>query len=53
MNFPCPVFSGDKEKESEKQKNIKEGLGSFYSQPHYTKIFETLRGAYSNYKVIF
>lgn len=40
-------------KETEKEKGRKEGqgLGVFYSQQHYIKIYEVLRGAYSNYKV--
>lgn len=39
--------------EAEKEKGRKEGggLGVFYSQQHYVKLYEVLRGAYSNYKV--
>lgn len=44
-------FAGDKEKDSEKQKNAKDGLGSVHNLPHYMKIYETLKGAYSNYMV--
>ena len=42
----------DKEKDSEKQKNTKDGIGSVHNQPHYTKLYETLKGAYSNYMVL-
>ena len=40
-------------KENEKDKKKKEGLGLFYNLPQYTKLYEVLRGAYSNYKVRF
>ncbi|KAK3589444.1 hypothetical protein CHS0354_020780 [Potamilus streckersoni] len=40
-----------KEKENEKDKNRKEGLGSFYAQPHYLKLYDVIKGAYSNYKI--
>ena len=38
-------------KESEKEKNKKEGIGTFYNLPQYMKLYEVLKGAYSNYKV--
>ena len=41
----------DKEKEAEKEKNKKDALGMFYSSPHYMKLYDVLKGAYSNYKV--
>ena len=43
----------DKEKEAEKSSNKKDGLGAFYNLPHYMKLYEVLKGAYSNYKVGF
>ena len=45
------VDAGNKEKDSEKQK-AKDGLGSVHNLPHYTRLFDTLKGAYSNYMVI-
>ena len=44
-------LSPDKDKELEKERNRKEGLGTFYTFPHYVKLYDTLKGAYSNYKV--
>ena len=41
------------EKETEKDKSKKEGLGTFYTFPHYVKFYEVLKGAYSSYKVNF
>ena len=41
----------DSAKETDKEKNKKEGIGTFYNLPHYMKIYEVLRGAYSNYRV--
>ncbi|KAL8615828.1 hypothetical protein ACOMHN_048536 [Nucella lapillus] len=38
-------------KESEKEKSKKEGIGSFYNLPQYVKLYEVLKGAYSNYKI--
>ncbi|KAK7109044.1 hypothetical protein V1264_013160 [Littorina saxatilis] len=38
-------------KDSEKEKNKKEGIGTFYNLPQYVKLYEVLRGAYSNYKI--
>ncbi|ESO95031.1 hypothetical protein LOTGIDRAFT_160793 [Lottia gigantea] len=37
-------------KEGEKEKGKKEGLGTFYNLPQYMKLFDVLKGAYSNYK---
>ncbi|RUS73694.1 hypothetical protein EGW08_018541 [Elysia chlorotica] len=37
-------------KEAEKEKNKKEGLGAFYNIPQYMKLFEIIRGSYSNFK---
>ena len=45
------VYLLDKDKELEKERNKKEGLGTFYTLPHYVKLYDTLKGAYSNYKV--
>ena len=39
------------EKEKELEKNRKDGLGTFYNITHYMKIYDVLKGAYSNYKV--
>ncbi|XP_071090376.1 huntingtin-like isoform X1 [Haliotis cracherodii] len=39
------------QKEPEKEKSKKDGLGIFYSLPQYMKVYEMLRGAYSNYKI--
>lgn len=38
-------------KESDKDKSRKEGIGTFYNLPQYLKLYEVLKGAYSNYKV--
>ena len=43
----------DKEKEVEKERNKKDGLGTFYTFPHYLKFYEMLKGAFSNYRVCF
>lgn len=41
----------DREKEMEKEKSRKEGLGTFYNLPQYMRVYEVLKGAYSNYKI--
>ncbi|XP_060568114.1 huntingtin-like isoform X3 [Ruditapes philippinarum] len=41
----------EKEKEAEKERSKKDGLGTFYTVPHYVKFYEVLKGAYSNYKI--
>ncbi|CAH1783183.1 unnamed protein product [Owenia fusiformis] len=41
----------DKESEKDKEKNKKEGLGSFYAIPHYMKLYEVMKNAFSNYKI--
>lgn len=41
----------EREKEVEREKNRKEGLGTFYNLPQYMRVYEVLKGAYSNYKV--
>ena len=46
-----PLSLLDKDKELEKERHKKEGLGTFYTLPHYVKLYETFKGAYSNYKV--
>ena len=46
-------LSTDKDKEGEKEKTKKEGLGTFYTLPHYVKLFDVLKGAFSNYKVTY
>ncbi|XP_050396465.2 huntingtin [Patella vulgata] len=38
------------QKEGEKEKGKKEGLGTFYNLPQYMKLFDVIKGAYSNYK---
>ena len=43
----------DKEKEGEKEKNKKEGIGAFNNLPHYMRLYDVLKGAYSSYKVRF
>ena len=45
------VLPQGKEKDAEKDKQKKEGVGAFYSLPHYMKLHDILRGAYSNYKM--
>ena len=40
-----------KEQESKDTKVRKEGHGAFYMLPHYMKLHDILKGAYSNYKV--
>ena len=45
------VLTFSEPKELEKEKNKKEGIGTFYNLPQYMKLYEVLRGAYSNYKV--
>ena len=44
-------FFVDSAKDAEKEKSKKEGLGTFYNLPHYMKMYEVLKGAYSNYRV--
>ncbi|XP_033756060.1 huntingtin-like [Pecten maximus] len=46
-----PKQQKDKDKEPEKERNKKDGLGTFYSLPQYMKLYEVLRGAYSTYKI--
>ncbi|XP_061171379.1 huntingtin-like isoform X1 [Saccostrea echinata] len=41
----------EKEQEKEKEKTKKDSLGVFHSLPHYMKLYDVLKGAYSNYKV--
>ncbi|CAL1538264.1 unnamed protein product [Lymnaea stagnalis] len=41
---------GKDQKDSEKDRNRKDGIGSFYNIPQYVKLFEVLRGSYSNFK---
>ena len=41
----------DTSKDSEKEKHKKEGLGAFYNLPHYMKLYDVIKGAYSNYKI--
>ena len=41
----------DASKDGEKDKSKKEGLGTFYNLPHYMRLHEIMKGAYSNYKV--
>lgn len=38
-------------KDLEKERNRKEGIGTFYNLPQYMKLYEVLKGAYSNYKI--
>ncbi|XP_030848870.1 huntingtin [Strongylocentrotus purpuratus] len=45
-NKPTP----DKSDTSEEKKSTKSSYGSFYQHAHYMRIYETLRGAYKNYK---
>ncbi|XP_052100645.1 huntingtin-like [Mytilus californianus] len=40
----------EKEKEPEKDKNKKDAIGLFYNTPHYMKLYEVFKGAYSNYQ---
>ena len=58
---PGPQGSGEKQssktpskessKDSDKEKNKKEGLGAFYNSPHYMKLYDIIKGAFSNYKI--
>jgi len=41
----------EKEKEPDKEKNKKDAQGLFYNTPHYMKLYEVFKGAYSNYQV--
>ncbi|XP_029645621.1 huntingtin isoform X2 [Octopus sinensis] len=41
----------EREKEVEREKNRKEGLGTFYNLPQYMRVYDVLKGAYSNYKI--
>ncbi|XP_056004424.1 huntingtin-like isoform X2 [Ostrea edulis] len=41
----------EKEQDKEKEKTRKESLGVFHSLPHYMRLYDVLKGAYSNYKV--
>ena len=47
MNFVI----AEKEEEKQKTKRDKDGIGQFYNLPQYMKIYDVLKGAYSNYKV--
>ncbi|XP_053407184.1 huntingtin-like isoform X2 [Mercenaria mercenaria] len=49
-NTPKPTQK-EKDKEAEKERSKKDGLGTFYTVPHYVKFYEVLKGAYSNYKI--
>ncbi|XP_074640755.1 huntingtin-like [Tubulanus polymorphus] len=47
-----PVQKGKPEKDDkEDKKNKKDGIGTFYNHPHYMKLYDILKGAYSNYKI--
>lgn len=46
----CYYTEKEKEQEKEKEKARKEFLGVFHSLPHYMKLYDGLKGAYSNYK---
>ncbi|GFO37998.1 huntingtin-like [Plakobranchus ocellatus] len=37
-------------KEGEKEKNKRDGVGVFYNIPQYMKLFDIIRGSYSNFK---
>ncbi|WAR21216.1 HD-like protein [Mya arenaria] len=49
--MPKPAQKAEKERDSDKDKGKKDGLGTFYTLPHYVKFYETLKGAFSNYKI--
>jgi hypothetical protein len=52
VNIMSPSFPfTEKEKDTEEKKHKKDGMGTFYNQPHYMKLYDVLKGAYSNYKV--
>ena len=38
-------------KDSDKDKNKKESLGTFYNLPQYVKIYDVLKSVYAGYKV--
>lgn len=46
----CYYTEKEKEQEKEKEKARKDSLGVFHSLPHYMKLYDGLKGAYSNYK---
>lgn len=46
----CYYTEKEKEQEKEKEKARKDSLGVFHSLPHYMKLYDVLKGAYSNYK---
>ena len=48
LEFLCSVEGS---KEAEKEKGKKEALGSFHNLPNYMKLYDILKGAYSNYQV--
>ena len=56
-NVNCNIlqwFCSESVKEGEKEKTkSKEGLGTFYNIPHYMKLYDSLKGAFSNYKVYY
>ncbi|XP_055860312.1 huntingtin-like [Biomphalaria glabrata] len=41
---------GKESKEGDKDKTRKDGVGSFFNIPQYMKLFEVLKGSYSNFK---
>lgn len=52
LNIECWYFElTEKEKEPDKEKNKKDAQGLFYNMPHYMKLYEVFKGAYSNYQV--
>lgn len=51
LTLPTFDILTEKEKEPDKEKNKKDAQGLFYSTPHYMKLYEVFKGAYSNYQV--
>ncbi|XP_064630020.1 huntingtin-like [Lineus longissimus] len=51
MKQPGRPVRKEKEKDTEEKKHKKDGLGAFHNQPHYMKLYDVLKGAYSNYKI--
>jgi len=45
-------FTGEKEEKSDEKKGKTPPMGAFSHLPHYVKIYELVKSAYSAYKVI-
>lgn len=55
LNYQLRFLFADSSKDidaAKESKSRKESLGVFYNSPHYMKLYDVLRGAYANYKVL-